>query len=53
MSYFWIDEDNNWWFKVYGKGKKIRDIMVLSGYFMFLKCYREWCGLLLLLLKGE
>ncbi|OUX86693.1 MAG: integrase [Alteromonas sp. TMED35] len=53
MSNFWTDEDNNWWFKAYGKGKKIRDITVPSGYLPFLKRYREWRGLSPLPSRGE
>ncbi|CAI3957270.1 integrase [Alteromonas sp. KS69] len=53
MSHFWTDEDNNWWFKAYGKGKKIRDITVPPGYLTFLKRYREWRGLSPLPSKGE
>ena len=40
MGHFWNDEDNNWWFKAYGKGKKIRDITVPSAYLDYLKRYR-------------
>lgn len=53
MSHFWTDEDNNWWFKAYGKGKKIRDITVPKGYLTFLARYREWRGLSALPSKGE
>lgn len=53
MSHFWMDENNNWWFKAYGKGRKIRDITVPSGYLAFLKRYREWRGLSPLPSKGE
>ena len=53
MSHFWTDEDNNWWFKAYGKGKKIRDVTVPRSYLPFLKRYREWRGLSPLPTKGE
>lgn len=53
MSHFWTDEDNNWWFKAYGKGKKVRDITVPPDYLPFLKRYRQWRGLSLLPSKGE
>lgn len=53
MSHFWIDEGNNWWFKAYGKGKKIRDISVPKDYLDFLARYREWRGLSPLPSKGE
>ena len=53
MSHFWTDEDDNWWFKAYGKGKKIRDITVPKSYLPFLSRYREWRGLSALPTKGE
>lgn len=53
MSHFWTDEDNNWWFKAYGKGKKIRDITVPKSYLPFLSRYREWRGLSALPTKSE
>jgi site-specific recombinase XerD len=53
MSHFWTDEDNNWWFKAYGKGKKIRDITVPQGYLPFLSRYRQWRGLSPYPAKGE
>ncbi|APD92424.1 integrase (plasmid) [Alteromonas mediterranea] len=53
MSHFWIDEDNDWWFKAYGKGKKIRDISVPPDFLPFLSRYREWRGLSPLPRKGE
>jgi len=45
MGHFWSDEDQNWWFKAYGKGKKIRDITVPPDFLNYLKRYREWRGL--------
>ena len=53
MSHFWTDETNNWWFKAYGKGKKIRDITVPQSYLPFLSRYREWRGLTPLPTRGE
>ncbi|GAC02898.1 tyrosine-type recombinase/integrase [Paraglaciecola chathamensis] len=53
MSHFWEDEDSNWWFKAYGKGKRIRDITVPLGYLPLLKRYREWRGLSPLPSRGE
>ena len=32
MQHFWQDHDGNWWLKVYGKGRKIRDITVPNEY---------------------
>jgi integrase len=53
MSHFWQDDDNNWWFKAYGKGKKIRDITVPPDFIGYLKRYREWRGLPPLPFAGE
>ncbi len=53
MSHFWLDDSNNWWFKAYGKGKKIRDITVPQSYLPFLSRYREWRGLSPLPSRGE
>ncbi|MDN4501479.1 tyrosine-type recombinase/integrase [Alteromonadaceae bacterium BrNp21-10] len=53
MSHFWVDETNNWWFKAFGKGKKIRDITVPSGYLKYLSRYRQWRGLPDLPYSGE
>ncbi len=53
MSHFWSDEDNAWWFKAYGKGKKVRDITVPKSYLPFLARYREWRGMSPLPTKGE
>lgn len=53
MSHFWQDEDDNWWLKIYGKGRKIRDITVPPGYLPFLRRYREWRGLAPLPSKNE
>jgi integrase len=41
MSHFWQDSDNNWWLKVYGKGRKIRDITVPDSFLPYLKRYRS------------
>lgn len=53
MSHFWQDDDGNWWFTAYGKGKKIRDISVPPDFLHYLKRYREWRGLLPLPYAGE
>ena len=53
MSHFWTDDTNNWWFKAYGKGKKIRDITVPQSYLPFLSRYRKWRGLSPLPTRGE
>jgi integrase len=53
MGHFWQDETQSWWFKAYGKGKKIRDITVPPDFIGYLKRYREWRGLLPLPTNGE
>lgn len=45
MNHFWEDEDGNWWLKVYGKGRKLRDTTVPSSFIPYLKRYREYRGL--------
>lgn len=45
MRHFWQDEDNNWWLKVYGKGRKLRDISVPTQYLAYLKRYRQYRAL--------
>lgn len=40
MSHFWEDSDHNWWLKIYGKGRKIRDITVPESFIPYLKRYR-------------
>ncbi len=41
MSHFWEDATKNWWLRVYGKGRKIRDVTVPADFLHFLKRYRE------------
>ena len=45
MGHFWQDYDENWWLKVYGKGRKIRDVTVPTEYFGYLVRYRKARGL--------
>lgn len=45
MGHFWQDEDDNWWLKVYGKGRKLRDTTVPEDFIPFLKRYRASRGL--------
>ncbi len=45
MHHFWQDEDENWWLKIFGKGRKLRDITVPSEFIFFLKRYRTYRGL--------
>ena len=42
MSHFW---EGNWWLKIYGKGRKLRDTTVPTGFLPFLNRYRESRGL--------
>ena len=41
MRHFWQDEDKNWWLKVYGKGRKLRDVSVPLQYIDYIKRYRR------------
>jgi site-specific recombinase XerD len=45
MRHFWQDEQKNWWLKVYGKGRKLRDISVPTQYLDYLKRYRQYRAL--------
>ena len=45
MGHFWQDEDENWWLKVFGKGRKLRDITVPVDFVPFLSRYRLSRGL--------
>jgi len=45
MRHFWQDEQKNWWLKVYGKGRKLRDISVPTQYLSYLKRYRQYRAL--------
>lgn len=45
MSHFREDADNNWWLKVLGKGRKLREITVPPDFLDFLKRYRRHRGL--------
>jgi site-specific recombinase XerD len=40
MSHFWQDDDKNWWLKIYGKGRKIRDVSVPESFLPYLERYR-------------
>lgn len=53
MGHFWQDEDENWWLKVFGKGRKLRDITVPTDFIPFLKRYRLSRGLSALPYSGE
>lgn len=45
MGHFWQDEDQNWWLKIFGKGRKLRDTTVPPDFMPFLKRYRLSRGL--------
>jgi site-specific recombinase XerD len=45
MRHFWQDEQKNWWLKVYGKGRKLRDVSVPTQYLSYLKRYRQYRAL--------
>lgn len=45
MSHFWQDENDSWWLKVYGKGRKLRDVTVPTQYLGYLRRYRGYRGL--------
>jgi site-specific recombinase XerD len=53
MGHFWNDSDDNWWLKIYGKGRKLRDITVPSSFIEYLKRYRRYRGLNGLPVTGE
>ena len=53
MGHFWQDEDENWWLKIFGKSRKIRDITVPVDYLHFLERYRAYRGLLGLPTRNE
>ena len=53
MGHFWQDHDKNWWLKIYGKGRKIRDVTVPTGYLNYLRRYRLYRGLSALPSSGE
>lgn len=53
MGHFYMDMDNNWWFKTVGKGNKERDITVSNAMLDALKRYRHSLGLSQLPSPGE
>ena len=46
MGHFWQDDDENWWLKIFGKSRKIRDITVPLDFLPFIERYRTSRGLL-------
>lgn len=53
MSHFWKDNDQSWWLKIYGKGRKVRDITVPPSFLPYLTRYRLYRGLSKLPIAGE
>lgn len=53
MGHFWQDVDGNWWLKIFGKGRKLRDITVPDSFLDFLKRYRRYRNLSALPSSGE
>jgi len=53
MRHFWQDSNKNWWLRVYGKGRKIRDVTVPSDFLKFLKRYRKSRNLTALPISNE
>ncbi len=53
MGHFWQDDDENWWLKIYGKGRKLRDTTVPTDFLPFLERYRLSRGLTALPFGGE
>lgn len=53
MGHFWEDNAGNWWLKIFGKGRKIRDITVPPSFMDYLKRYRRFRGLSPLPSPGE
>lgn len=45
MDHFHQDHQGNWWFKAFGKGKKLREVSVSTGFLTYLKSYRQSMGL--------
>ena len=45
MRHFWEDSDGNWWLKIFGKGRKLRDTTVPPSFIDYLKRYRAIRGL--------
>ena len=45
MNHFWKDDQGNWWLKIYGKGRKLRDVTVPSEFLAYLSRYRRSRGI--------
>lgn len=53
MGHFWEDTEGSWWLKVFGKGRKIRDVTVPHSFLTCLQRYRRFRGLSALPRPGE
>ncbi len=53
MGHFWQDENQNWWLKIFGKGRKLRDVTVPTQYLDYLKRYRAFRGMSPLPFPGD
>lgn len=53
MGHFWEDENENWWLKIFGKGRKLRDTTVPPDFLPFLERYRLSRDLSNLPVSGE
>ena len=53
MGHFWQDESDNWWLKIFGKGRKIRDITVPQDFLPYLERYRTYRNLSFLPTSNE
>lgn len=53
MGHFWEGQEGNWWLKIYGKGRKLRDVSVPPSFLGYLKRYRLARGLSPLPSKNE
>lgn len=53
MGHFWQDHERNWWLKIYGKGRKLRDVTIPTEYLDYLRRYRSSRGLSALPSSGE
>ena len=45
MKHFWQDDQSNWWLKIFGKGRKLRDVSVPTQFLTYLKRYRNYRAL--------
>ncbi|MAM88333.1 MAG: recombinase XerC [unclassified Hahellaceae] len=41
-EHVWRDHEGNWWFKAFGKGRKIRDISISEAMWTYIQRYRQY-----------